>query len=144
MATKFQVAFDCADPSAMARFWAGALGYRLEGPPEPDARWEKFIADNGIPEHQRGDASAISDPDGDGPRIYFQRVPEPKASKNRLHLDLNVGGGPDAPLVARRTRVDDAAQRLASLGARFVAAKTENGGYFVTMRDPEGNEFDVQ
>lgn len=144
MATKFQVAFDCADPPAMARFWAGALGYRLEGPPEPDARWEKFIADNGIPEQQRDDASAISDPDGDGPRIYFQRVPEPKASKNRLHLDLNVGGGPDAPLVARRTRVDDAAQRLASLGARFVAAKTENGGYFVTMRDPEGNEFDVQ
>ena len=144
MATEFRVAFDCADPPAMAQFWADALGYRLEGPPEPDARWQKFLAENGIPSEQWDDSSAICDPDGDGPRIYFQRVPEPKAGKNRLHLDLNVGGGPDAPLVARRTRVDQAAQRLASLGARFVAAKTEHGEYSVTMRDPEGNEFDLQ
>jgi catechol 2,3-dioxygenase-like lactoylglutathione lyase family enzyme len=144
MATTIQVAFDCADPPAMARFWADALGYRLEGPPEPDARWRTFLAEKGIPEEQWNDTSAISDPDGGGPRIYFQRVPEPKASKNRLHLDVNVGGGPDAPLVARRTRVDDAAQRLAGIGARFVAAKTEHGEYFVTMRDPEGNEFDLQ
>ena len=144
MATEFQVAFDCADPPVMARFWADALGYRLEGPPEPDTNWQKSLADSGIPEQEQDDTSAICDPEGGGPRIFFQRVPEPKETKNRLHLDLNVGGGPDAPLVARRTRVDEAAQRLARLGARFVAATTEHGEYFVTMRDPEGNEFDLQ
>jgi Glyoxalase-like domain len=94
MAIPIQVVFDCADPPVVARFWAEALGYQLQGPPEPTAAWQAFQAEHGIPEEHWNDASAIFDPDGSGPRIYFQRVPEPKAVKNRLHLDVNAGGRP--------------------------------------------------
>ncbi|MGO8956248.1 MAG: VOC family protein [Streptosporangiaceae bacterium] len=84
------------------------------------------------------------DPDGDGPRIYFQRVPEPKAVKNRLHLDVNGGGLPGTPPSDRRLPVDETVDRLAAPGATFLTATTEHGDYCVTMLDPEGNEFDVQ
>ena len=84
MAIPIQVVFDCANPSIVARFWADALGYRLQGPPEPDAEWQAWLVEHGVPEEQWDDASAIIDPGGNGPRIYFQRVPEPKAVKNRL------------------------------------------------------------
>jgi len=81
MAIPIQVVFDCADPPVVARFWAGALGYQLQGPPEPSAAWLAFQDEHGIPEERRNDASAIIDPDGTATRIYFQRVPEPKASR---------------------------------------------------------------
>ena len=100
--------------------------------------------ERGIPEEHWNDASAIIDPDGNGPRIYFQRVPEPKAVKNRLHLDVNAGGPPGMPPSDRRARVDETVKRLAASGATFVTARSEHGGYCVTMLDPEGNEFDVQ
>jgi len=100
---------------------------------------------NGVPEERWNDASAIIDPDGTGPRIYFQRVPEPKAVKNRLHLDVNAGGPPGTPPADRRARVDEVVERLAASGATLVAASTnEYDEYCVTMLDPEGNEFDVQ
>jgi hypothetical protein len=99
---------------------------------------------HGIPEEHWNDASAIIDPDGNGPRIYFQRVPEPKAVKNRLHLDVNAGGPPATPPADRRARVDETVERLAASGAIFVAACADYGEYCVTMLDPEGNEFDVQ
>jgi hypothetical protein len=92
MAIPIQVVFDCADPPVLAKFWADALGYQLQGPPEPTAMWQNWAVEHGIPEEQWNDASAIIDPDSNGPRIYFQRVPEPKAVKNRLHLDVNAGG----------------------------------------------------
>src|SRR5215475_4464449 len=79
-----------------------------------------------------------------GPRIYFQRVPEPKAVKNRLHLDVNAGGPPGTPPSDRRKRVDETVERLAASGATLVTASTEYDEYCVTMLDPEGNEFDVQ
>jgi hypothetical protein len=144
MAISVQVVFDCADPSVVAKFWADALGYQLQGPPEPTKAWQDFIAEHGIPEEHWNDASAIIDPDGKGPRIYFQRVPESKAVKNRLHLDVNAGGPPGTPMPERRARVDEAVSRLTEAGATLVSASTQYGEYCATMLDPEGNEFDVQ
>ena len=54
--------------------------------------WSDWLAPHGVPEERWNDASAVVDPDGTGPRIDFQRVPEEKTLKNRLHLDLKVGG----------------------------------------------------
>ena len=145
MAIPIQVVFDCADPPVVARFWADALGYQLQGPPEPTAAWQAWLVEHGVPKERWNDASAISDPDGHGPRIYFQRVPEPKAVKNRLHLDVNAGGPPGTPPSDRRARVDEMAERLAASGATLVTASTnEYDEYCVNMLDPEGNEFDVQ
>jgi hypothetical protein len=86
---------------------------------------------------------AIVDPDGVGPRIWFQPVPEGKVVKNRLHLDLDVGGGRGAPLAARRDRVDAEADRLVAAGATRFRVLSEEGvdHYGVVMQDPEGNEF---
>ena len=84
------------------------------------------------------------DPDGSGPRIYFQQVPEGKRVKNRVHLDLNVGGPRTAAPQERRRRIDAEVDRLVGLKARKVKAVEERGEYFVNMLDPEGNEFDVQ
>src|SRR5213593_4346482 len=92
MGTSIQVVMDCADPDRLAPFWAAALGYKLQDPPEGYDSWPAFLAAIGIPEEQWNRASAIVDPEDRGPRIYFQQVPEPKLVKNRVHLDVNVGG----------------------------------------------------
>ena len=105
-ATKVQVVFDCADPAAQAAFWAEALHYIVPAPPPPHATWEDFLRAEGVPEGSWNDANAVEDPDGAGPRLYFQKVPESKVAKNRMHLDLNVGGGSSVPLEERRRRVD--------------------------------------
>jgi hypothetical protein len=144
VATSIQVVFDCADPDRLARFWAGALGYRPQDPPQGYGSWEEFLSAIGVPEEDRNSASAIVDPDGAGPRIYFQRVPEPKTVKNRVHLDLNVGGPRDAPPEERRRRVDGEVERLVAVGATRLWAVEERGEYWVVMQDPEGNEFCVQ
>jgi hypothetical protein len=99
-----------------------------------------------VPEDELGTgADCIVDPAGRGPRIWFQVVPERKAAKNRLHLDIGVSGGRAVPLGTRRQRVDAEAGRLAGLGAQFVGAHDTEGldHYGVTMKDPEGNEFDI-
>jgi hypothetical protein len=87
----------------------------------------------------------IVDPDRSGPRIWFQVVPEQKAVKNRLHLDISVSGGRAVPIETRRQRVDAEAERLAGLGASYVRVGSEEGldHYGVAMQDPEGNEFDI-
>lgn len=90
----------------MSHFWATALGYKLDDPPEGYDSWEDFLKDIGVPEDEWDSGSAISDPDGAGPRIYFQQVPESKSVKNRLHLDVQVGGGRKRPLEERRAAVD--------------------------------------
>ena len=144
MATPIQVVFDCADPAVVAQFWAEALGYELQGPPRPTAAWLAWQVEQGVAEEHRNDASAIIDPDGNGPRIYFQRVPEPKTVKNRLHIDINASGPAGTPPAERRARVDNTVERLTSLGATLVTARADYGEYYVTMLDPEGNEFDVQ
>jgi hypothetical protein len=71
-------------------------------------------------------------------------VPEPKTVKNRVHVDLNVGGGPSEPIEVRRERVTAEVQRLQRVGARQLRIGDERGEYYVVMQDPEGNEFCVQ
>jgi hypothetical protein len=144
MATSFQVTFDASDPGRLATFWAEVLGYKLQDPPEGFDTWDAFLSSMGIPEDQRNSASAIVDPDGKGARIFFQQVPEEKASKNRVHLDVSVTGGPASPLDERKQKVNAAAERLTGLGARLVGPKEKHGEYWAVMLDPEGNEFCVQ
>jgi Glyoxalase-like domain len=133
MAKTVQVAIDCADPAALSRFWAEALGYVLNPPPEGHDSWESWLSAMGVPESEWNSASAIVDPDGQGPRIYFQRVPEGKTGKNRLHLDVRVGGG--------REGIQAEVDRLVALGATVVGPKEERGEHWVVLQDPEGNEL---
>lgn len=144
MAVQFQVAIDCHDPAALSAFWAEVLGYVLQPPPPGAATWEDWLRDRGVPESEWSSASAVIDPEGVGPRVFFQRVPEPKQGKTRVHLDLNVGGPLGTPIEERRTRVDEAVARFRALGAELVQTFEERGEYWVAMRDPEGTEFDVQ
>jgi hypothetical protein len=118
-ATQVQVVFDCADPAAQAAFWAEALHYIVPAPPPPHATWQDFLRAEGVPEESWNDANAVQDPDGNGPRVFFQKVPEGKVTKNRVHLDLNVGGGSSIPLEERRKRVDAEVERLKKLGATY-------------------------
>src|ERR1017187_3263674 len=98
MAVSFQLVIDCADPEPLARFWAAALGYELEPPPDGFASWDAYWRDLGVPEDELGTgADCIVDPGGRGPRIWFQVVPDRKAAKNRLHLDIGVSGGRAVP-----------------------------------------------
>ena len=142
-ATRTQIVFDCADPDRMAHFWADALHYQIQPPPEGYDSWEDLLREMGVPESEWGNASAIVDPDGVLARIYFQRVPEPKRVKNRVHLDLNQGTRQMA-LEERRRLVDAEVERLEGLGATELYRRDEHGEYHVTMADPEGNEFCVQ
>ena len=145
MATHIQVVFDCADPARQAEFWAEALHYHLPPPPPGFVDWDDWARAQGIPEENWNDARALEDPEGKGPRVFFQRVPEGKVAKNRVHLDLNVGGGPTVPLADRRVRVDAEVARLKALGATDERGSIERlGEYWVRMNDPEGNEFCVQ
>ena len=83
MPARFQLVIDCADPDRLARFWAAALDYELEPPPVGFPTWDDYYRDLGVPEEDLGvGADSISDPEGHGPRIWFQVVPETKAVKN--------------------------------------------------------------
>ncbi len=144
-ATRVQIVFDCADPTAQADFWADALHYDIPSPPEPHASWDDWARSMGIPEERWNHMRALEDPDGVGPRLFFQKVPEGKVAKNRMHLDLNVGGGPSVPVEERKRRVDGEVERLKGLGATDErGAMEKDGEYWVRMNDPEGNEFCVQ
>ncbi len=145
MATSIQLVFDTADPDREARFWAAALGYQLQPPPPGFDSWEALLREQGVPEDRWNDASAIVDPEGKGPRIYFQRVPEGKTAKNRMHMDLNVSGSRGVALEERKRRVNAEVVRLKSLGATDERGAIERDGeYWARMNDPEGNEFCVQ
>jgi hypothetical protein len=146
MAVRFQLVINCTDPDLLARFWAAALGYALEPPPAGFATWDDWRRDIGLLEATwAGGADSIIDPDGGGPRIWFQVVPDTKIVTNRLHLDVHASGGRALPIATRRQRVDAEARRLSELGATVVGALTEEGldHYAVAMTDPEGNEFDI-
>ncbi len=93
MSLAVQVTFDCADPGALAAFWAEVLGYELQGPPPGFVSWDAALEAWGVPEEHRNDRSAAVDPDGAGPRLFFQKVPEGKAAKNRVHLDVRAAAG---------------------------------------------------
>ena len=147
MARKFQVTIDCADPGRLTRFWSTALEYQIQPPPDGFPTWNTFWRSIGVPDDELDDendaSESVVDPDGVGPRIWFQHVPEGKIVKNRVHLDVDVGGGRGVPLEERRQRVIAEAERLAAEGAtRLRVLETEGMDHFgIVMQDPEGNEF---
>lgn len=147
MPVRFQLVVDCADPDTLARFWAAALGYELASPPTGFATWNDYYRDLGVPEEDLADgADRISDPDGQGPSIWFNLVSDAKVVKNRLHLDIHASGARTDPIETRKQRVDAEARRLVDLGATTVGALAPDGvldHYAVGMKDPEGNEFDI-
>jgi hypothetical protein len=144
MSTRVQIAIDCADPATLSQFWADALGYVHPDPPGDYPSWEAFLVASGVPESEWNSASALEDPDGIGPRLFFQQVPEPKAGKNRMHLDLNVSGGTKVSLDQRIPRVRAKVSVLVPLGAQVLREHERLGEFWIVMTDPEGNEFCVQ
>jgi catechol 2,3-dioxygenase-like lactoylglutathione lyase family enzyme len=124
----YEIVVDCADPAMVGQFWAAALGYREADVPEGYASWDQFDAEHGVEPNTGWDCY---DPEGQKPRIFFQRVPEPKTVKNRLHLDLKVAD------------VDAEVERLEALGATVLRPVEQNGDRWIVMLDPEGNEFCV-
>ncbi|MEH0467564.1 VOC family protein [Streptomyces sp. B21-097] len=134
-----QVTFDCADPERVARFWCEVLGYVAPSPPKGFDSWDAY--DRSLPPEKRGAWFACSDPSGVGPRLFFQRVPEGKTAKNRVHLDVRVGTG----LVGeeRLAALKAECACLMALGATCVqvlVADEENESC-ISMQDIEGNEF---
>ena len=91
--TGFQVTFDAGDPEGLGRFWGQVLGYIEQPPPTGYASWAAYLDSIDVPADQRDSMYAVVDPDGRLPRLLFQRVPEGKTAKNRVHLDVNVGAG---------------------------------------------------
>jgi Glyoxalase-like domain len=146
MPTRFQLVIDCTDPEPLARFWAPALGYVLEPPPEGFSTWDDWRRDIGLPDSDLGvGVDSIIDPTGEGPRIWFRVEPDAKVAKNRLHLDIHVSGSRSDPFATRKQRVDAEARRLTDLGAVSTGALSAEGldHYAMGMKDPEGNEFDI-
>jgi hypothetical protein len=132
-----QVTFDAADPHRLARWWADLLHYRVV---DADGLVARLLADGAVTEAEvvridgrrfLADAVAASDPKGRGPRLFFQRVPESKSAKNRVHLDVPV----------EADQLDDEVQRLVASGASLTGYNTYPGHRAAVMRDPEGNEF---
>jgi hypothetical protein len=130
---RIQVTFDCADPTRLGVFWAAALGYP---PPDVEA-WRRREQSKGWPTNQ---TFTIADPERVRPRLFFQRVPEPKTTKNRVHLDV---AAPSLGTSDRPAEIDAQVARLVELGATRLWPVTDDSGYFVVMADPEGNEFCV-
>ena len=146
MPVRYQLVIDCTDPDRQARFWAAALGYELAPPPSGFATWSDYYRDLGLPEEELVDgADRISDPEGGGPAIWFNIVSEAKVVKNRLHIDVHASGDRSDPIEVRKQRVDAEAQRLEGLGATITVVMQQDGldHYAVGMKDPEGNEFDI-
>jgi hypothetical protein len=142
----WQLTIDANDPARLARFWAQALGYQPVPPREPETTWQAHY-------HSRLGAKTafddrLFDPAGLRPPIWFQEVPETKAGKNRLHLDLYPTGRDNALPLERRIEIVEAkVAELVGLGAS-VERRTrhddpEDPVYFVVMHDPEANEFCV-
>ncbi|MEU8361999.1 VOC family protein [Nonomuraea sp. NPDC048882] len=150
MSRTIQVTFDAHDPRGLSIFWRDVLGYVHPGPPgvdlpegaDPLAAWDDFLERAGIPEEQRNTRSALEDPDGAGPRLFFQQVPEDKVAKNRVHLDVRAAPGLEGD--ERMAALEAECERLVKLGAtrtrRFEPEPPMSGG-FIVMADPEGNEF---
>lgn len=138
------IVFDAADPDRVARFWLTALtGYDWPAPP-PDgyATWDAWGDAQGIPAEQRNRSRTIVDKSGGNrPDIFFLQVPEAKAGKNRLHLDIKIAAG--APAGERGALLDAEAERLCAAGAALLHTVDEAEGYWHVLQDPEGNEFCV-
>ncbi|WP_250035674.1 VOC family protein [Paractinoplanes maris] len=126
MATHWTLGGDAADPHRLAAFWAAALGYLAE------------------PGYDDPDGASIVDPDGRGPAISFLRVPEPKTSKNRFHIDLRVAGEPPWDMAAREGLIRAKVAELVRAGATEIRDHHYGPDLgHVVLFDPEGNEFCV-
>ena len=139
-ARQVQITFDCADPRALSLFWNAVLGYELPPPPPGFETWDAFAAT--LPPEHRNSASACQDPAGEGPRLFFQRVPETKTAKNRVHLDVRAAPGLRGE--ERMAALEAECDRLVALGATRVqrhepAPPLSHG--FIVLTDPEGNEL---
>ena len=146
MSVRFQIVVDGKDVEGLARFWAAALKYVPEPPPQGFASWREFYVSLGV----TGDdldigTDSIVDPNGVGPRIWFHRVPEDKVVKNRLHFDLKASGERSLPFATRRAQVEAEVSWLEQIGARRLETDNDesHNRYAVAMADSEGNEFDV-
>jgi hypothetical protein len=142
MTPEIQVTFDAADPGALCAFWCEVLGYQIDAPPPGFETWDAALESFGIPPERRNDASAAHHPDGAGPRLFFQKVPEPKTAKNRVHLDVRAAPGLAGE--ERMAALEVECERLVAVGAarlerREPAPPLSHG--FIVMADPEGNEF---
>jgi len=139
MAYDFQVVVDCADPHALADWWAEALGWTVE--PSDEAFIRRMIEEghatsddttthNGVLVWKEG--AAIRHPERTTrDRILFQLVPEAKTVKNRVHLDVRVGADD----------VERELERLTALGATFLHRGQQGPHRWATIADPEGNEL---
>ncbi|HEY0494266.1 MAG TPA: VOC family protein [Kutzneria sp.] len=134
-----QVTFDCANPERVARFWCEVLGYVVPPPPPGFDSWGDF--DRSLPSESQGSAFACVDPNGVGPRLYFQRVPEGKVAKNRVHIDVRAA--PGLAGAERLAALEAERDRLVALGAtceRVLVSDNLNESC-INMLDVEGNEF---
>jgi hypothetical protein len=122
MARIHEVVFDCRHPASLARFWAAALDDH-EIAPYDEAELQR-LRSRGIGDQEDDPTVRVQGPGG-RPSVFFQRVPEPKAVKNRLHLDL------------RCDSFEAEIGRLTALGATVLA----DHDTFIVLSDPEGNEF---
>jgi hypothetical protein len=141
IAREVQFTFDAADPAALSAFWAEALGYQVQPPPDGFDTWEQALRAWGVPQERWNSASAVVDPKGTGPRLFFQQVPEGKTGKNRVHLDVRAAPGLTGD--ERMAALEAEAERLVGYGATRLARHEPvppNAGHIV-MADPEGNEF---
>lgn len=137
-AVAFQVVFDAADPHAVARFWADALRYEKE---DHGALVEQLVEGGQLPHEattvdDRGrpafaEVAACRDPAGRGPRLFFQKVPEPKVAKNRVHLDLHLTA----------ETIESERKRIVGLGATVLSERADRGSRVITVQDVEGNEL---
>ncbi|MGN6332485.1 MAG: VOC family protein [Motilibacteraceae bacterium] len=142
----WQLTIDANDPALLAWFWGRVLGWPSVPPAPADAPWY---------EHYRrrlGERAAFEDrlfdPEGLRPPIWFQQVPEGKAGKNRLHLDVYpTRRDPSLSLEERVALVDAKVEEVVALGARVLRRERdddpEDPDYYVVLQDPEGNEFCV-
>ncbi len=146
MPGRMGITIDCADPDRQSRFWMLALGYVERPAPGDFATWSDYWRSIGVPEDELDDGiDQITDPNGVGPRVWFQKVPEEKSIKNRLHLDLTVSGGRSVPPETRQAQVDTEVARLVAAGATIFRVLDDPtiDHYAVVLQDPEGNEFCV-
>jgi hypothetical protein len=138
MAHYFQVTIDSAMPHPLADWWAEALGWQRE--PSDEAFIRRMVEQGHAQESEtmrhNGElvwvtGAAITHPDGGAPRVLFQRVPEPKTVKNRVHLDVRVGA----------ENVEAEVARLTARGATVLHHGQQGPYRWVTIADPEGNEL---
>ncbi len=139
MARRVGVTVDCANPLLLAAFWRDVLNYVDDPPPEGYSSWAEYDVANAVPQEEVEAGATIVDPNGIGPRVFFQRVPEPKRVKNRVHLDVAVATAP--PGEQRIAEIRQAALALVQRGATWAAESGDPSDFFIVLLDPEGNEF---